>query len=308
MANLKQDALWHHLYWLTVLAEQKSFTRAAERLEVSKAAFSQKIKELETETGIALVSRTTRSVRLTSAGEKLVAELQQPFADILNSFNSVRDMKGSVQGLIRITAPVAFSRQQLLPCLNEFLKSYPQVRIQLEVEDRIVPMVNEGFDIAIRHTNNLPETSIALPLCSTRTLLVASREYLSSHGVPRHPTELPDHDCLYYPRGTELPRWVFEEKTNPANQFKVNVKGPLATNNSESIRDAALSGMGIAMLPDFSARVAIEEGQLQEVLADWRIIDAFADKIWILRPYTTHPPRAVVIFTRWLQARFRNRE
>ncbi|EIC84134.1 LysR family transcriptional regulator [Serratia sp. M24T3] len=304
MANLKSDALWHHLYWLTVLAEQKSFTRAAERLEVSKAAFSQKIKELETEVGIALVSRTTRSVRLTSAGEKLVAELQQPFADIQKSFFAIRDMKESVQGLIRITAPVAFARQQLLPCLNEFLKSYPQVRIQLEVEDRIVPMVNEGFDIAIRHTNNLPETSIALPLCSTRTLLVASKAYLAAHGVPRHPNDLSAHDCLYYPRGTELPRWIFEEIANPMSQLKVNVKGPLATNNSESIRDAALSGMGIAMLPDFSARVAIEEGQLEEVLMDWRIIEAFADKIWILRPYTIHPPRAVLVFSRWLQGRF----
>lgn len=304
MKDLKPDALWHHLYWLTVLAEQKSFTQAAERLEVSKSAFSQRIKELETQAGVALVSRTTRSVRLTPAGEKLVSEITQPFKDIEKSFVGLRDMTGSVRGLVRITAPVAFARQQLLPHLNDFLKSYPEVRIQLEVEDRIVPMVSEGFDIAIRHSDKLPDTSIALPLCETRAMLVASGHYLATHGVPAHPEALIDHDCLYYPRGTELPRWVFEKAAAPGRAVSVNVRGPLATNNSESIRDAAISGMGIAMLPDFSAGVAIREGTLQEVLADWKIIDAFASKIWILRPYNRQTPRAVTVFIHWLQARF----
>ena len=304
MKTFKTDALWHHLYWLTVLAEQKSFTQAADRLEVSKSAFSQKIKELETLAGVALVSRTTRSVRLTAAGEKLVSEITPHFGEIERSFFGIRDMTGSVRGLIRITAPGAFARQQLLPQLNDFLKSYPEVRIQLEVEDRIVPMVNEGFDIAIRHSDKLPETSIALPLCETRAMLVASHDYLLQHGVPHDPQALVDHDCLYYPRGTESPRWIFENIAEPDQLISINVKGPLATNNSESIRDAALSGMGIAMLPDFSAALAIQRGELKEVLSDWRIVDAFASKIWILRPYTRQTPRAVTIFTQWLQARF----
>lgn len=304
MKNYKTDALWAHIYWLTILSEQKSFTRAAERLEVSKAAFSQKIKELETLAGVALVSRTTRSVRLTAAGEKLVAEVQLPFAQIEKSFLALRDSTGPVRGLIRITAPVAFSRQQLLPHITEFIKIYPNVRVQLEVEDRIVSLVNEGFDLAIRHSNNLPETSVALALCETRTLLVASREYIATHGLPQHPDDLASHDCLYYPRGTELPRWRFEEIAHPGHFQSVDVKGPLATNNSESIRDAALSGMGIAMLPDFSALKASQDGVLQEILPGWRILDAFAEKIWIIRPYSSQTPRAVGVFTQWLRARF----
>ncbi|EHQ8971415.1 LysR family transcriptional regulator [Escherichia coli] len=304
MKHIKTDALWMHLYWLTVLAEQKSFTRAAERLEVSKAAMSQKIKELETLAGVTLVQRTTRSVRLTSAGEKLVEELQQPFSQIEQSFFAVRDASGPVRGLLRITAPVAFARQQLIPHLSAFLREYPQVRIQLEVSDRMVSLVSEGFDLAIRHSDNLPETYVALPLCATRTLLVASPEYLYAHGTPEHPQALTAHDCLYYPRGTELPRWHFVSRASTGETLAVNVKGPFATNNSESIRDAALGGLGIAMLPDFSAQAAIVSGALREVLPSWRVVDVFADNIWIVRPYTAQVPRAVTTFTNWLRSQF----
>ncbi|QTF07872.1 LysR family transcriptional regulator [Brenneria izadpanahii] len=298
------DALWMHLYLLTVLAEQQSFTRAAERLEISKAAMSQKIKQLEEQIGVALVQRTTRSVRLTSAGEQLVADLQQPFAQISQSFLAVRDASGPVRGLVRVTAPVAFARQQLVPRISEYLRAYPQVRVQLEVSDRMVSLVSEGFDLAIRHSNLLPETHVAQQLCATRTLLVASPDYLDSHGTPDHPLTLADHDCLYYPRGTDLPRWRFMHCARAGETLAVDVKGPFATNNSESVRDAALSGLGIAMLPDFSARTAIESGALREVLPDWRIVDAFADNIWIIRPYAAHVPRAVISFSHWLRSQF----
>lgn len=304
MKNTKTDALWMHLYWLTVLAEQKSFTRAAERLEVSKAAMSQKIKELEALAGVALVQRTTRSVRLTCAGEKLVEELQQPFSQIEQSFFAVRDASGPVRGLLRITAPVAFARQQLVPHLSAFLREHPQVRIQLEVSDRMVSLVSEGFDLAIRHSDNLPETYVALPLCATRTLLVASPEYLDVHGAPENPQALTAHDCLYYPRGTEWPRWRFVPCASGGEMLAVDVKGSFATNNSESIRDAALGGLGIAMLPDFSAQAAITSGALREVLPDWHVVEAFASNIWIVRPYSTQVPRAVTAFTHWLRLLF----
>lgn len=304
MKNTKTDALWMHLYWLTVLADQKSFTRAAERLEVSKAAMSQKIKELEALAGVALVQRTTRSVRLTSAGEKLVEELQRPFSQIEQSFFAVRDASGPVRGLLRITAPVAFARQQLVPHLSAFLREHPQVRIQLEVSDRMMSLVSEGFDLAIRHSDSLPETYVALPLCATRTLLVASPGYLDTHGVPEHPLALTAHDCLYYPRGTELPRWRFVPRSSTGEMLAVDVKGSFATNNSESIRDAAVGGLGIAMLPDFSAQTAIASGALLEVLPDWRVVEAFASNIWIVRPYSTQVPRAVTAFTHWLRSLF----
>ncbi len=268
MKEMKTDTLWDHLHWLTVLAEQGSFTRAAERLDVSKAAMSQKIKELEQMAGVLLVQRTTRSMRLTSAGEKLVEELREPFARIEQSFFSVRDTAGPVRGLVRVTAPVAFARQQLVPLIGEFLHDYPQVRLQLDVTDRIVSLSSEGFDLAIRHSDRLPETHVALPLCDTRTLLVASPAYLAAHGLPVMPQDLARHNCLYYPRGVEAPRWSFVSGGGD-ERIQVQIQGCFATNNSESIRDAALQGLGIAMLPDFSARAALADGALQQVLPEW---------------------------------------
>lgn len=303
MKEMKTDTLWDHLHWLTVLAEQGSFTRAAERLDVSKAAMSQKIKELEQIAGVLLVQRTTRSVRLTSAGEKLVEELREPFARIEQSFFSVRDTAGPVRGLVRITAPVAFARQQLVPIIGEFLRDYPQVRLQLDVTDRIVSLSSEGFDLAIRHSDTLPETHVALPLCDTQTVLVASPAYLNVQGIPNTPQDLMQHNCLYYPRGVESPRWRFVTAVD-GEEVQVRIQGSFATNNSESIRDAALQGLGIAMLPDFSAREALAAGLLQQVLPEWQPVEAFAARLWIVRPWAAQVPRAVTTLTQWLRARF----
>ncbi|MDE8556405.1 LysR substrate-binding domain-containing protein [Pantoea vagans] len=303
MKEMKTDTLWDHLHWLTILAEQGSFTRAAERLDVSKAAMSQKIKELEQIAGVLLVQRTTRSVRLTSAGEKLVEELREPFARIEQSFFSVRDTAGPVRGLVRITAPVAFARQQLVPIIGDFLRDYPQVRLQLDVTDRIVSLSSEGFDLAIRHSDTLPETHVALPLCDTQTVLVASPAYLNVQGIPNTPQDLMQHNCLYYPRGVESPRWRFVT-TVDGEEVQVRIQGSFATNNSESIRDAALQGLGIAMLPDFSAREALAAGLLQQVLPEWQPVEAFAARLWIVRPWAAQVPRAVTTFTQWLRARF----
>lgn len=303
MKELKTDALWTHLHWLTVLAEQGSFTAAAERLEVSKAAMSQKIKELEQLAGVPLVTRTTRSVRLTSAGEKLVDDLRAPFAQIEQSFFSVRDSAGPLRGLVRVTAPVAFARQQLVPHITAFLRQHPQVRVQLEVSDRLVSLASEGFDLAIRHSNTLPETHVALPLCRTRALVVASPDYLQRYGTPDTPQSLSEHQCLYYPRGVEPPRWSFQPLAG-GERLAVNVSGQFATNNSESIRDAALEGLGIALLPDFSARTALQDGRLVPLLPEWQTVGAFADMLYVVRPWSAQVPRAVSGFIHWLREAF----
>lgn len=304
MKDVKTGGLWVHLHWLTVLAEQGSFTRAAERLSVSKAAMSQKIKDLEQQAGVPLVTRTTRVVRLTSAGEKLVEELRAPFALIEQSFASISDASGPLRGQVRVTAPVAFSRQQLVPHITAFLREHPQVRIQLEVSDRLVSLASEGFDLAIRHSETLPETHVVQPLCETRTLLVASPDYLVRHGYPQTPQALTEHHCLYYPRGLEIPGWAFRQGQQRVN---VEVTGPFSTNNSESLRDAALQGLGIAMLPDFSAQSALQEGQLVELLADWQAVGNFASTLYVVRPWSAQVPRAVRGFIHWLRAAFQAR-
>lgn len=307
MKNPKIETLWTHLHWLTVLAEQGSFTRAAERLDVSKAAMSQKIKEIETLAGVPLVQRTTRSVRLTEAGLRLVEELRQPFAQIKQSFSGICDAGGPLRGTVRVTAPVAFSRQQLVPRITGFLHANPEVRVQLEVSDRLVSLTTEGFDLAIRHSDNLPETHVAWRLCQTETLAVASADYVKRQGMPLSPNDLQAHQCLYYPRKGEQTGWRFVTKhPQQGNVEKVHVpvSGPFATNNSESIRDAATEGLGIALLPDFSAQQALADGRLIEVLPDWRPVNAFADSLYVVRPYAPQVSRVVTEFSHYLRGAF----
>ncbi|KXK69695.1 LysR family transcriptional regulator, partial [Pseudomonas monteilii] len=179
------DVLWAHLHWLVILEQQGSYTAAASRLGVSKAAMSQRIAELERAVGMPLVRRTTRSMRLTEVGQRLVEDVRMPFERIAHSFTGVRDLTGEATGLLRVTAPVALARQQLVPRLAEFSRANPQVRLELELSDRISSLSMEGFDLAIRHAASVPDTHVAWQLCTTRTMLVASRDYLRCHKAPR---------------------------------------------------------------------------------------------------------------------------
>jgi len=300
-----------HLHWLTVLAEQGSFTAAAARLGVSKASVSQRIAELERAAGVPLVQRTTRSMRLTEAGRRLVDHTRASFDTIAQSFASVRDLAEVPRGLVRVTVPVALARQQLVPRLPEFLRQYPDVRVELDMSDRLVPLAMEGYDLAVRHTATPPDTHVAWRLCGTRAVLVADRAYLRRRGHPQHPDDLRDHSCLHYPRGRETPAWHFLErvpargrKPRQAQRITVPVQGPLAANNSEALRDAALEGLGIALVPDFTAQAALQAGKLVEVLPQWQATGAFGEHIYAIRPYTPTVPRAVAAFVDWLRQAF----
>ncbi|MDF3930147.1 LysR family transcriptional regulator [Pseudomonas putida] len=304
MEKSEIEGLWSHIHWLSVLEEQGTYTAAAVRLGVSKSAVSQRISELEKASGTQLVIRTTRSVRLTDAGLSLTREVRSAYDQIARSFSSVKDSVGGLRGLIRITAPVAFARQQLIPHLSKFLQLYPDVRIQLDVSDSLSSIAAEGYDLAVRHSFQVPETHVAWKLCDTKSMLVASLEYLKFHGTPAQPSDLTSHNCLYYPRNTEQAAWTFERskrgQTEP-RRLTVPISGTFATNNSESLRDAALNHVGIALLPDFSAVSAIAQGQLVPVLPDWKLKGVFADEIHLIRPFSPHVPRSVTTLVSFLR-------
>jgi len=302
MNGNKTDELWSRLHWLTVLAQQGSYTAAAARLGVSKAAMSQHMADLERIAGVALVRRTTRSVQLTEAGQRLVDETRAPFEQIAQTFAQVRDLAGAPRGRLRVTAPVAFARQQLVPRLADFLREYPEVRLELDMSDRLSSMATEGFDLAIRHTAAAPDTHVAWTLCTTRSVLAASRSYLRRCGTPATPEDLVSHNCLHYPRAHDLPVWTFERvASRPAEQVTVPVAGSFSANNSEALRDAALTGLGIALLPDFSAQTSLRASKLVQVLPQWKPVGPFAEQLYAIRPYSPHVPRAVTAFVAYLR-------
>jgi DNA-binding transcriptional LysR family regulator len=307
MNEQKPNELWSHLHWLTVLAQHGSYTAAAARLGVSKAAMSQHMAELERQAGVALVRRTTRSVQLTDAGQRLVDDTRAQFDHIAQSFAKARDLAGAPRGLLRVTAPVAFARQQLVPLLAAFLNDYPEVRLELDMSDRLSSMTTDGFDLAIRHTAAPPDTHVAWTLCATHSVLVASRGYLRQHGTPGTPQDLLTHNCLHYPRAHDAPAWTFERRgpqeagAEPSGRVTIPVSGSLSANNSEALRDAAVTGLGIALLPDFSAQASLRAGKLVQVLPEFKPVGAFADQIYAIRPYSAHVPRAVTAFVAYLR-------
>jgi DNA-binding transcriptional LysR family regulator len=297
--ELRHELLWSQLHALTVIAQLGSFTKTAQRLGLSKAAVSQRITELERAMGQTLVARTTRSVRLTEAGRQLVEDTEASFAHITRSLGSLRDAAGQPRGLLRVTAPVALGRQHVAPLLGEFFLRYPEIRIELDLSDRIVPLAQEGFDLAIRHTSSPPDSHVAVQLCASRALLVASPAYLAARGGPSHPDELSRHACLPYLRpGPAV--WLFEQE---AQRLRIPVQGPLRAGNSEILRDAALMGLGLALLPDFSAAAALREGRLVEVLADWRPVGFFGDAIHAIHPWSTTTPRPLRLLIEHLRER-----
>jgi DNA-binding transcriptional LysR family regulator len=282
------------LHLLTVLGETRSYTQAARRLGISKASVSSRIAELERAAGVPLVRRTTRSVGLTQAGQQLADETRASFERITQSFTGIRDLAGNPRGLLRVTAPVALGRQYVAPSLPEFLARYPEIRLELDLGDRLANLPQEGFDLAIRHTQAPPETHVAWRLCPTRSVLVASADYLRRHGKPAHPSELAQHACLPYLRDAAGQSWSFERGAGrKAERVVVAVDGPLRANNSEVLREAVLGGVGIGLLPDFSAAAHLGPRQLVPVLPEWRPLGFFGDGIYAIRPWAPQVPRAV---------------
>ena len=299
--NQSPSALWSPIHALTVLAEAGSFTAAAQRLGLSKAAMSQRVAELEQAAGVPLVQRTTRSMQLTDAGRQLVGATQAAFASIDQAFAEVRDLAEMPSGRLRVTAPVALARQCIVPLLPGFLAAHPALQVELDLSDRLRPLAQEGFDLAIRHTSTPPDTHVAWMLRETRSLLLASPAYLARRPAPATPEDLRSHDCLYYPRPGDKPAWSFEPAGAPQGaRVSVPLRGPFAANNSEALREAALAGLGITLLPDFSAEPAIAAGELVELLPGWRAVGAFGTHLWAIRPYAAQVPRGVRALVAWM--------
>ena len=313
------------LHLLTVLAQTRSFTETARRLGISKASASTRVTELERATGVSLVRRTTRSVGLTDAGQQLVNEMQPAFSRISESYHAVKDMVGAPRGLIRLTAPVALGRQHLAAHVAGFLKRYPDIHLELELTDRFVNLANEGFDLAIRHTSSPPETHVAWALCPSRSVLMASPDYLARRGIPQHPSDLAQHDCLLYLRGDFGNSWTFARgpaaiiarpgsapkgMSKPGDKVVVTVSGNLKANNSEVLREALTAGLGIGLLPDFSLHAAsnlagqLHPTRLVPVLPEWEVQGFFGDNLYALRPLSPQVPKAVQVLVDYLREVF----
>jgi DNA-binding transcriptional LysR family regulator len=257
---------------------------------------STRLRDLEQVVGMSLVRRTTRSVTLTAAALQLVEDTQASFARIEQSLEQAKDLAGKPRGLLRITAPVALGRQRIAPSVADFLQRFPEIRLELDLSDRFVNIAQEGFDLAVRHARSIPDTYIARVLCESRSLLMASPEYLERRGTPEQPSDLARHDCLLYLRDGSAQSWSFERVgvagRKRGERVSVPVGGPFKANNSEVLRSAIVGGLGVGLLPDFSAGEPSADA-LVPVLPDWRPVGFFGDRIYAIRPGGVRASRAV---------------
>lgn len=287
------------LHLLTLVAEARSFTRAARQLGISKSSVSMRIKGLEQAVGVPLVHRTTRSVALTPAGLQLAEHVHASFAHIEHAFTAARDLVTEPAGVVRVSAPVALGRQWISPAIPALMRRYPKLRLDLDLSDRLVNLTQDGYDLAVRHSNEAPGSCVATLLCESRSHLLASPAYLRRRGVPRHPQELAEHACLLYLRDAVTPAtWWFKRG---AERVGVQVSGPFRANNSEVLREAIAGGLGVGLLPGFSALAHAPRRDLVPVLPDWGPSGFFGDRIYAIRPWAPRPPRAVECVIRHLR-------
>ena len=281
------------------VAEAKSFTAAAERLRLSKSLVSRQVAALETELGVRLLQRTTRSLTLTEAGERYLEASRRILAEVEEAKLLVGSLQASPRGRLSVNAPMSFGFLHLAPALPQFLARYPEVEIEMAMNDRFVDLIEEGFDLAVR-IGRLPDSSlVARKLAPIRRTISASPAYLARHGAPVAPNDLQAHECLCNSNLTRSEEWRFV--TKDGRPWHVEVKGRLRVNNGDALRAAALLGLGIVNLPSFIVGGDLQSGALVSLLAEYLPQDA---AVYAVYPHSRHLSPKVRAFTEFLAERF----
>jgi DNA-binding transcriptional LysR family regulator len=265
---MKRDELGELAAFLMV-AEARSFTRAAARMGLSQSTLSQTIGNLEARLGLRLLARTTRSVRTTNAGQQLLETLQPAFEDIEARMRALGELRDRPAGTIRLTTIKSPALTIVLPALSGFLATYPEVSVEISVNDAFTDIVAEGFDAGIRFGEHVEKDMVAVPIGpDVRAAVVASPSYFSRHPPPHSPHDLASHNCINFRMASagEIYRWRFWEDGRP---FDVKVAGGLTVNEGEVLTAAALAGQGLAYIFEDHVAGHLASGRLVRCLETW---------------------------------------
>ncbi|HEX6633841.1 MAG TPA: LysR family transcriptional regulator [Usitatibacter sp.] len=245
--------------------ELGGFSTAARDLGLTPSAVSKLVTRLEDRLGVRLLNRTTRRLALTPEGEAYFHRSQRILSDIAEAENEVASFRAKPRGLLRVNVGTAFGMHQLAPALPDFLARNPEVQVELTVTDRVVDLIEEGADIAIRLGTLGDSSLVARKVCDLERVVCASPAYLRRHGLPRKPEDLLKHNCLSVDYAPNLRRWPFE---TPEGVRHVEVAGNVSANNADALLELALLGVGVIRLSDVMVGEALREGRLVPLLAD----------------------------------------
>ncbi|MBQ1764061.1 MAG: LysR family transcriptional regulator [Aquincola sp.] len=273
------------------VAQAGSFTAAAARLGKDGSTVSRRIAALESRLGVRLVERTTRRVALTQSGAAYLARVTTVFDELASATADLSASSEQPHGVLRITAPLSYGRLWLAPLLPRFLQQHPQLRLDVHYSDRLVDVVAEGFDAAVRIGQLADSSLVARRLGGIKRSLVASRAYLQRHGTPQRPEELRQHRCLQFSSAPAAAPWLLRQ---PTQRVKLALQPALVADDAESLLTAAAGGAGIAAVTDWLLERHPLRRHLVPVLPDWELGEAGA--IYLVTPGTRFLPAKTKAF------------
>ncbi|MDR5875857.1 LysR family transcriptional regulator [Halomonas sp. CUBES01] len=301
MSTNQMVALLGEMAVFVKVVETGSFSETARQLGATPSAISRSVARLEKALGTRLLQRTTRKLRLSESGH----EVHRRCVDMVSAAQAVMAVSGQFdpepQGLIRVSVPKAVGRFVVHPHIPDFLARYPKIDVQLQLKDSYVDLIDDQVDLAIRITDRPSPGLMGRKLIDIDHMLCATPEYLERHGTPTHPHDLKVHNCIFLGEEPGDSRWKFQLDGKKVN---VNVRGRYAVNHTGARLDAVLQHLGIGSLPYFTARHALQQGHIVQVLPEWKFkTHYYCGEAWVLYPPTRYLPPKLSAFISFMAER-----
>ena len=281
------------------VVETGSFARAAERLDVSVSSVSRHVSLLEAHLDARLLNRTTRRLSLTESGRVFHERCVQLLADLAEAEETATAGTAVPRGTLRLTSSITFGARHLAPAIADFLTRFPAVRFEVELSDRAVDLVDEGFDVAVRIGAIGSQNLVGRKIGETSLVCCAAPSYLERHGEPRAPEDLAAHTCLTYEYSSLKNMWPFRDRDGRDRNVRIN--GPVRANNGRFLEALAVAGAGIVYEPDFIVGPDVRAGRLKTILREFRPPSA---NIYVAYPSRRHLSAKMRVFREFLAERF----
>lgn len=290
------------LVLFAIVVETGSFTAAAEQTGHSTSYISKQIHKLEDRLNVRLMNRTTRSLGLTPEGRLYYEKCQLIIEEAASATNIIHQQQGVPKGTLKISSPTSFGLIRLRPHLTEFMKCYPQIKVEIDLSDRHVDLISEGFDVVIRATGQLEDNSlIARKVLTARHLTLASPEYLERKGTPTQPAQLTEHDCICYSLVKNPEQWRYESESGDI--CYVDLEPHIISNSGQMNLNLAVAGQGICRSPDFNIDDELHRGRLIELFSDHKIAEV---NLYLIYPSRQHLSPKVRSFVDFMAERLAN--
>jgi DNA-binding transcriptional LysR family regulator len=276
------------------VVETGSITAAADRLELTVAAVSKRLKLLETSLGVRLLTRNTRQLALTEAGQYYYQHCREIQEEVSRVDQHLLAMQGTLSGALRINMPMTYGKLRLSQWLLRFLQAYPDIHLTAHLDDAYTDAASGDYDVVIRIGVLDDSRLVARKLENVYLMPVAAPAYLHQHGTPQTPEDLAQHQCLHYTNVSHREGWTFYDQAGAAHT--VQIRGQLCANNGELLKQAALAGLGIVLLPDFELSDALEKGELVRILLDYSAQTVSVYAVYPSRQFLPEKTRTLVEF------------